>query len=72
MFRIGLEPTTQTVSVFYSTAELPKLKISNQVSLEKAIYEIYINCLGVLMRSSITIYCMYFNNKKYKWMLLNL
>lgn len=55
---------TQTVSVFYSTTELPKLKYSNQVSPSEAIYEIYRNCLGVLMRSSIAIYYMDFNKIK--------
>lgn len=51
---------TQTVSVFYSTTELPKLKYSNQVSPSKAIYEIYRNYLGILMGSSIAIYNMNF------------
>lgn len=52
---------TQTVSVFYSTTELPKLIIFNHVSLFKIIYEIYISYLGILMGSSINIYYLNIN-----------
>lgn len=53
---------TQTVSVFYSTAELPKrMRTSNHDSLETIIYEIRIKCLGILMGSSVITYCLTMN-----------